>query len=305
MLILLLFFQAFSIEFVVNSIGHKTFRMAFNDSIRFIQSGFESFLVFDSFVGNSVTFDSTSSLSIPYWKTSISVSDSRRLFYLKNVSTTVSVFTVSLNRCSRSSQSITGISRMNFTIELTSGLNLCIFPISTNYSEVIRVDPPGVSTFVLVNGSEREIVSSSLTTVTPFYIIVKGVSRFTIDKVHWRNAEMNWNFCEAEGFLFISDNGSSQSGGDRIGSIGCFQNDFDVAPADGMDVIIWIVVLFVATIGIPLSIQIPLVRRQLGRLLPRNIGSDGSLTGYQSLGSAPPRSEAERGSVVKRSEAGM
>jgi hypothetical protein len=160
---------ALATNFTVTSMGYTTFRMECNDSIQFSQDGFSSFLVFDTNVANSVMFVYNTQISIPDTVVySISVSGSPRMLFLKTLATTVAIFTVPANRCGPASRSISGIASVSCAFNSNSATDFCLFPLSTNYSESIRVDPPGLSTFFVFGRPDGPVSGPSLTTRSPF-----------------------------------------------------------------------------------------------------------------------------------------
>jgi hypothetical protein len=292
---ILLTFEASATHFSINSLGHAIFRLNYNDSIQFFQNGTESFLVFDTNAAHYVKFFYTAPISIPYELTyAISVSGSTTMVFEKNLTTTVSVFTIPVNTCNRGSKSITGIASINYTFDSPSPSDFCLFPLATHYSELIRVDPPGVSTFFSINGTKKSIRKASLSALEPFYLRIQNAVYLTVEKVHFTTAETNWNLCAVNSFVFVSDSGAEKGSPIGTDSIRCFLAELDAGAAESIDIIISIVVLFVVAVGIPAAVQVCATRRLLPCVFRRTVPNEGSLTGYEWLGSGTSQHEATK-----------
>jgi hypothetical protein len=293
---LLLFFSfAFSATYSVTSSGYLSFRLYFNDSIEFTQSGIESFLIFDTDISSSLTLIYGSEpIAISDSPTyALTVSDSPTLHFAKNLPTTVSIFTLPIGRCSRSSQSVTGISSLNFTFTTSSEIDFCLFPLATVYAESINLQPPAISQFFVLNDTDEITVNSSfLTTRSPFYIRARAAT-LAMAKVHSGAPEVNWNLCQATGFAFVSAAGAEPPVPVGDHRVRCFLSEFDVKRPDSRDVIVAAVVLFAVGVLLPVAVEVPPGRRLLRRLFPRRIRSDGSLT-YETLGSSLPQGRAPK-----------
>jgi hypothetical protein len=135
----------------VKPLGRAAFRLKYNDSIQLMQNEIESFFIFDANVAQSVTFVSSAPVVIRCDVISaISVSGSPAIIFKTNLTTILSVVTIPTNGCGRGSKSITGIRSINYTFHSASLSDLCLFPLPTASFESIQIDPPDVSTFVIV-----------------------------------------------------------------------------------------------------------------------------------------------------------
>jgi hypothetical protein len=187
----------------VNSLGHSSFRLEYNDSIYFSQSGIISFVVFDTNVRNSITFDYRTPISISNSRVyAVSVSGSPVMHFRKNLSTSVSIFTIPADRCNTASQFVTGISTIDYTFESDSLSTVCLFPLSTHYCDSVHLSSSDSATFIVLNGSDEMSLPGPLLSVTaPYYIQFSNPQRIALSRSHSGRPEMNWNLCQADDFF--------------------------------------------------------------------------------------------------------
>jgi hypothetical protein len=279
---------ALGATFRVTTAGHASFRLEYNDSIEFAQSGTESFLIFDTDISNSLVLAyANKTVAVPDPPAyALAVSDSPTLRFRKHLPTAVSIFTLPVGRCGRDSRSVTGVSSLNFTIGAAAAIDFCLFPVATVYAESVRLAPPGVSAFFVLNGTDEVRTNASLLSArAPFYIRARGEA-LSLARAHSGAPEVNWNLCQATGFVFVSGAGAERPAPAGDQEIRCFLSDFDAPPPDARDIAVAAAVLFVTGALVPVAVEVPPGRRLIRRLFPRRCRSDGSLT-YDTLGDSP------------------